>query len=99
MAYSDKDRKYLLLGLRIVGEFGFIIAAPVVFLTILGKRLDQRYNSAPLFLVSGFVLAASLSAVSIYRRAKRLGEEYLAIDSKVKSKEEECASEQSKRKK
>ncbi|MBU1915553.1 AtpZ/AtpI family protein, partial [Patescibacteria group bacterium] len=73
-------RKYLMLGFRIVGEFGFIIAAPIVILALLGKWLDGRYDTAPLFLVSGFILAALLSAVSIYRRAKQFGREYSSIE-------------------
>ncbi len=70
----------MMLGLRIVGEFGVIIAAPVVILAMLGKWLDTRYDTAPMFLVAGFIFAALLSGISIYRRAKRFGKEYLSIE-------------------
>jgi len=80
MAQSEKDRQYMMLGLRIVGEFGFIIAAPIVVFALLGKWLDGRYDTAPLFLVGGFILAALLTSLSIYRRAQRFGKEYMAID-------------------
>lgn len=70
----------MMLGLRIIGEFGFIIAVPVVLLALLGEWLDAKYETAPLFLVAGFVLAALLSGISIYRRAKEFGREYMSIE-------------------
>ncbi|MFH1047734.1 MAG: AtpZ/AtpI family protein [Patescibacteria group bacterium] len=88
MANSEQDRQYMMLGLRIVGEFGVIIAAPIVILAVLGHWLDERYSTAPLFLIGGFILAAVLSGISIYRRAKQFGREYLAIE-KIQSKNQE----------
>ncbi|MFH2062617.1 MAG: AtpZ/AtpI family protein [bacterium] len=82
MSDREQDRKYVILGLRIVGEFGAIIAVPVVLLSLLGKYLDQRYGTAPAFLIAGFLLAAVLSGVSVYRRAREFGREYSQIESK-----------------
>lgn len=70
------DRKYWLFALRIVGDFGATIAIPVVVFAYLGKRLDARYNTTPWLLITGFVVAALVSGVIIYRRAKRYGKEY-----------------------
>jgi F0F1-type ATP synthase assembly protein I len=80
MSYSEKDRKFMLLGIRIVGEFGAIIAVPVVVMASLGKYLDGKYGTAPWLLLAGFAAAFILSSMSIYRRAKRFRDEYLAID-------------------
>lgn len=80
MSNSDKDRKYILLGLRIVGEFGAIIAVPVVLLAMLGKYLDGKYGTSPWLLIAGFTLAFALSSVSVYSRAKRFRDEYMSID-------------------
>ncbi len=88
MPYSDKDRKYILLGLRIVGEFGAIIAVPVVLLAMLGKYLDGKYGTAPWLLIAGFVIAFTLSSVSIYSRAKRFRDEYISIDPEAFSKKD-----------
>ena len=84
MAISETDRKYMLLSWRIISEFSLIIAGPVVVFALLGKYLDQRYDSRPIFLVAGFVLAAALSAVTIYRRAKSFTEQYTTIESQRK---------------
>lgn len=73
----------MLLGLRIVGEFGSIIAVPVVLLAMLGKYLDGKFDTAPWLLISGFVAAFSLSAVSINARAKKFRDEYLSIEPAV----------------
>ncbi|MBI4457475.1 AtpZ/AtpI family protein [Candidatus Uhrbacteria bacterium] len=80
MASSEKDRRYLMLAVRIVGEFGAIIAVPAVLLALTGMRLDALYGTRPRFLIAGFVLAAVLSAVAIYRKAKRFGKEYQEIE-------------------
>jgi len=76
---NNNDRRYILLGLRIVGEFGVTIAAPVVFFAWLGKRLDQKYGTEPWLLILGFVMAFGLSALIIWRRAKQIGKEYEAL--------------------
>lgn len=70
------DRRYWLFGLRIAGDFGVTIAIPVVVFAYLGKRLDARYDTAPWILIVGFALAALLSGVMIYRKAKKYGTEY-----------------------
>lgn len=70
------DRRYWLFGLRITGDFGATIAIPVVVFAYLGKRLDTRYDTAPGLLITGFVVAALISGVMIYRKAKRYGKEY-----------------------
>ena len=74
---ADKsDRKYYLFALRIVGDFGVSIAVPVVILALIGQRMDEKYGTAPLYLILGFVVAALLSGRIIYKKAKKYGEEY-----------------------
>lgn len=70
------DRRYLLLGFRIMAEFGAIIAVPVVLLTRLGRRLDDAYGTGPWLLIAGFVLSAGISAAGIWRRARKFSREY-----------------------
>lgn len=70
------DRQYYLFGLKIIGDFGVSIAAPVVLFVILGQWLDGKYNKEPLFTIIGFILSAAISAKIIYKRAKIYGEKY-----------------------
>ena len=70
------DRDYYLLGLRVVADFGATIAVPAVVFSWLGKRLDDRWGTKPWLIISGFILAALISGISIYRKARTYGNEY-----------------------
>jgi F0F1-type ATP synthase assembly protein I len=73
---DNKERAYYLFALRIFGDFSLIIAAPVVVLVILGKYLDGRFHTSPWFTISAFVLSASFSGFTVYRKTKLYGKEY-----------------------
>lgn len=73
---DKSDRKYYLFALRIVGDFGVSIAVPIVILAVIGQKIDEKYHTAPVFLILGFVVAALLSGRIIYKKAKKYGEEY-----------------------
>ena len=79
MAKNVSDRPFYLLGLRVVGDFGATLAVPVVALSWLGKTLDARWGTKPFLLTAGFLFAATLSAVSIFRKAKRYDKEFQAL--------------------
>jgi len=83
---QNSDRKYYLFALRIIGDFGVAIAVPIVVFALLGQWLDDKYNSAPIFLIFGFVIAALVSAQSIYKKAKKYGEEYSSLENIKKNK-------------
>jgi membrane protein implicated in regulation of membrane protease activity len=82
---TSTDRRYILLAFRIMGEFGASIAIPVVALAVLGKKLDTMYGTAPYLRVTGFVIAAVITAALINKRARDFGKEYEAL-----GKEEEA---------
>jgi F0F1-type ATP synthase assembly protein I len=75
----DFERRYLMLGLAIVGDFGVVLAVPAILGAVLGVRLDARYGTRPWLLVVCLLLAAALSTVAIYRRAKRYNERYQSL--------------------
>ncbi|MDD2655991.1 MAG: AtpZ/AtpI family protein [Patescibacteria group bacterium] len=79
---DPKDRKYMMLGLRIVGDFGAIIAVPIIVFVLIGQWLEGKYGHAPWFTISAFLLAAFLSTKMIYKKAKLYGEEYKKLDEK-----------------
>lgn len=74
------DRAYIMFGLRIVGDFGATIAVPVILFVLMGQWLEEKYGHAPWFTVSAFVLAALLSGVSIYKKAKNYDKKYREIE-------------------
>ncbi|MFA5813502.1 MAG: AtpZ/AtpI family protein [Patescibacteria group bacterium] len=68
-----------------MGDFGATIAVPVVLFVLIGKWLDGKYGTEPWVTILGFVLAAALSAWTIWKKAKRYGREYEEIDKKHES--------------
>lgn len=66
----------MLMGFRIVGDFGASIAIPVVVFVLIGQWLDEKYLARPYFTVAAFILAALLSGRLIYKKAKQYGKEY-----------------------
>jgi F0F1-type ATP synthase assembly protein I len=79
---ENKERAYYLFGLRIAGDFGATIAAPVVLFALIGQWLDGKYGTEPRYTIIGFVLAALLSAKMIYKKAKKYAKEYEELDKK-----------------
>lgn len=77
---SETDRKYAMMSLRIVGDFGAVIAVPVVGLVLIGQRLDAHYHSGPWYTTIAFIAAAAISAQLIYRKAKDYGREFQALN-------------------
>ena len=71
-----------MMGLKIVGDFGASIAAPVILFVWIGQWLDEKYESGSWYTVGAFILAAALSGAMIYRKAKAYGREYQNLDSK-----------------
>ncbi len=74
--FDPSDRKYYLFALKVVGDFGANIAVPVVIFVLLGQFLEKRYGFAPYGTVAGFVIAAIISGVIIFRKAKEYGTQY-----------------------
>ena len=79
---DPKDRQYLFLGLRIVGDFGATIAVPVVLFVLLGQWIDKQYNFSPWGTIVAFAFAAVLSGMIVYRKAKDYGKQYEELEKK-----------------
>lgn len=79
---DPKDRKYMILGLKIAGDFGISIAVPLIVFVLTGQWLDGKYDTGPWFTIGAFILAMLISARIIYKKAKRYGREYQTLDKK-----------------
>lgn len=58
--------------LPVAFELGYTIAIPLVACAFLGRFLDKKFDSSPLFLLIGFLLAITVTAVAIYRKVAHL---------------------------
>jgi len=79
-----KDRNYILLGLRIAGDFGVTLALPVVLFVIIGQWLDGKLDKSPIFTILAFLLAAVVSAIMIYKKAQKYSDQYNNLNKKIK---------------
>lgn len=77
---DPKDRRYMTLGLKIAADFGAGIAAPVVIFVLIGQYIEKKYGGAPFVTMGAFVLAAVISGIYIYKKAKQYGKEFADID-------------------
>jgi F0F1-type ATP synthase assembly protein I len=84
MESKNTDREYYMFALRVIGDFGANIAIPVVVLALVGKFIDTKYGWTPWATIAGFTLAALISGLIIYRKAKRYGQEYQRMNEKTK---------------
>lgn len=61
-----------LLSLRLAWNLGFIIAVPVVLLGFGGAYLDKYLGTSPIFIITGFAMAVTLSSIGVYRKVKEI---------------------------
>lgn len=73
---KKSDLQYWMFGLRIVGELGGLIAIPVVVFVLVGRWVDERWNTKPILTIVAFLLAFGVSAVLVWRRTKEVAGEY-----------------------
>ncbi len=76
---KETDRKYILMGFKIVADFGATIAIPVVLFAYIGRRIDAHFGIKPWATLVGFAIAAALTTVMIRRKARVYGQEYEAL--------------------
>ena len=62
----------LFLSLRLAWNLGFLISVPAVLFGFGGALMDKSYGTSPIFVITGFVLAAVLSGVGVYRKVKEI---------------------------
>lgn len=84
MVSEEQTRKYYIFGLKIIADFGATIAIPVVVLSKFGRYLDKTrpLSHWPWYTIFGFALAALITSVMIYKKAKKYGGVYQSLDKK-----------------
>ncbi len=51
-------------------DVGFAIMIPLVILAVLGRLLDQKFGTSPLFLIAGLLLSLITTGFMIYKKTK-----------------------------
>ncbi len=61
--------------LGMVWTIGFVVTVPLVGFALLGRFVDQKFNTQPLFFLVGIVFAIILSTIMVYRKTVYLMDE------------------------
>lgn len=70
-----KEKMVLLKTISLAWELGYTIAVPLVALAFLGRFLDKKYETSPIFLLSGILLAIAISGIMVFRKTKKIMED------------------------
>ncbi len=73
---NKKENRYYWLGLRIATDFGATIAIPALFALWIGKKISTKYGHSTIVVLSLLAVSFILTAIIIYRKAKRYAQEY-----------------------
>lgn len=79
---SKKDREYYSLAFKILGDFGIVIAVPVILFSKIGLYFDEKYNIYPWLTVCGFVFASIFTGIMVNKKAKIYAKKYEDIEKK-----------------
>ena len=65
---SGKELKNSFSIMALAWELGYLIAIPLVALTLGGRFLDKKLGTSPILLLVGVVLAILLSSYMVYKK-------------------------------
>jgi len=74
------DAAYQRLGMRIFADFSGTIAVPAVLAALLGKRLDDHFDTEPKLIILCLALAMVMTGALIIRKARRYSAEYAKLN-------------------
>lgn len=58
--------------LALAWQLGYTIAIPLIVLALVGRFLDRRLDTSPLFLLAGIALSIVLSGIVVTRRIRNI---------------------------
>jgi len=76
------DASYYRLAMKIFTDFSGSIAVPAVFGALFGKWLDDKYHTAPKYLMVFLLIALVFTVVIIVKKARFYQKEYELLNKK-----------------
>ena len=69
---NDSDNQFMTRGqlISFAYDVGFAIMIPLVILAVLGRLLDQKFGTSPLFLITGLLFSLITTGFMIYKKTK-----------------------------
>ena len=81
-------KKTLWMTLSVVGNMGLAIAVPIVIFSLLGRFLDNKYQTSPWFLLTGMIVALVVTSIILGSKIMKLLKEVEAENKPVKPSED-----------
>lgn len=75
--------------ISLVWDLGFIFALPLVIFAVVGRILDNRLHTSPLFILVGIIGAAIASSVGVFFKVRKLMAETNEINNTAKKDAED----------
>ncbi|MBI2098795.1 AtpZ/AtpI family protein [Candidatus Uhrbacteria bacterium] len=72
MEIKQKEKNQVWSALALAWQLGYTIAVPIVVLGLLGRILDKRFGTSPLFLLLGILISIIISSIGIYKKTKKI---------------------------
>ncbi len=62
----QKNNFKLFYALSLAGQLGFVIAVPIGGFLFLGYKVDQIFNTQPLFLIGGLIVGLVITVYEVH---------------------------------
>ncbi len=69
---KKKDNDFKWVALSFAWELGYSIVIPLVILALLGRWLDKKFNSSPLFFLFLVIVSVFLTSFIVYKKSRAI---------------------------
>lgn len=73
--------------LKLAWELGYTITIPLIILVLIGRFLDKRFDTSPIFLFVGIFFSMIISVMGIYKTVKPILSKFEKGDKKSQKQE------------
>lgn len=69
---QKKEKSVFWQAVGLAFQFGYTITVPLVILVLIGRFLDKKFDSSPIFILTGIVLSMIASGVALFIKIKKV---------------------------
>jgi len=69
---SKKEKSIFWQAVSLAFQFGYTITIPLVILVLLGRFLDKKFDSSPIFILAGIIISVIISGIALVLKMKKI---------------------------
>ncbi len=69
---SKQDKSAFWQAVGLAFQFGYTITLPLVILVLAGRLLDKKFDSSPIFLLTGIMISMIISGIALFVKMKKV---------------------------